>query len=206
VPPGEYQVTAMVDCYLDSDDIYSDPLTITIGEQQQTIPLYAGWNFVSLNLDPVFADPYIVFESVWQYCNSIWAYDAVSGTWLYYNFIDLDCPNTLTDVEPDWGYWVDMAADATLVIFGEPLEDTSIELVRGYNVVAFESADELLLEDALPIEYVSIWTLDNLTGEWLKNVQWGSPSTNNLIWLVPGNAYYIDVIYGCTWDVGSPGF
>ena len=90
-------------------------------------------------------------------------------------------------------------------LFGEPLEDTSIELVPGYNVVAFKSADELILGDALPIEYVSIWTLDNLTEEWLKNVPGGSPSTNNLTWLVPGNAYCIDVIDGCTWDVGSPG-
>jgi len=206
VPPGEYQVTAMIDCYLDADDVYSDPLTITIGEQQQTIPLYAGMNFVSLYIDPVFTDPYTVFGSVWQYINFIWAYDTVSGTWLCYNFIDLGFPNTLTGVDLDKGYWVDMSQDDTLVVFGESLEDTSIELVSGCNVVAFKSADAILLEDALLIDYVSIWTYNNLTKEWRKDVSGDSSPINNLTWLVPGNAYCIDVIDGCTWDVGSPGF
>lgn len=206
MPPGEYQVIAMVDCYESADDIYSAPLTITIGEQQQVIQLYEGWNFVSLHLnpDPVFADPYTVFEPVWQYCNYIWAYDAVSETWLCYNFIDPDFPNTLTDINLDWGYWVNMSQDVALVIYGEPLEDTSIELVPGWNVVAFKSAEQILLEDALLIEYVSIWTLNNLTGEWWWNIPGGPASPNELTELVPGNAYCIYVNDVCTWEIGSP--
>jgi len=204
VPPGEYQVTAMVDCASEADDRYSDPLTITIGEQQQVIQLYAGWNYVSLYLDPVSANPYTVFEPVWQYCNYIRAYDAVSGTWLGYNFIDPGFPNTLTDVNLDWGYWVNMSQNTTLIIYGEPLEDTSIELVPGCNAVAFKSAEPILLEDALNVEYESIWTYNNLTGEWQCNVPGGSPSTNNLSELVPGNAYCIYVNNGCTWEIGSP--
>ena len=75
-----------------------------------TIQLKAGWNLIGYNSQsPISISDYL--SIVADTCNAIWTYDSGAGQWLRY---DADAPsflNSLNDLKPGSGYWVDVSSD-----------------------------------------------------------------------------------------------
>ncbi len=200
VPPGTYQVSAMI--------IYDKPITpdvITIRiEEEQTIPLYEGWNFVSLPFDPVNTNLSYVLGPVLQNCISVWTYDNIGRRWLKHIFGGSPFPNDLTTIEFGKGYLINMSDDATLTVFGKVREQSSIVLKRGWNLVGCNSMEGLPLDALNSIQYESVCTYENLDNKWLKHAPDGPPFMDDLDYLYTGKAYWLYVNENCTWYINLP--
>ena len=197
VPPGTYQVSAMIIC---SEPITPDVITIKI-EEEQTIPLYEGWNFMSLPFDPVNTNLDYVLGPVLQDCISVWTYDNIGRKWLKHIFNGSSFPNNLTTIEFGKGYLINMSGDATLTVAGKVIEQSSIILKSGWNLVGCNSMAGLPLDALSLIHYESVCTYENPDNKWLKYAPAGPPFMNDLNYLETGKAYWLYVDGDCTWDI-----
>ncbi len=197
VPPGTYQVSAMIIC---SEPITPDVITIKI-EEEQTIPLYEGWNFVSLPFDPVNTNLNYVLGPVLRDCISVWTYDNVERKWLKHIFDGSSSPNDLTTIEFGKGYLISMSGDAMLTVAGKAIDQSSIILRRGWNLVGCNSMEGLPLDALNPIQYESVCTYEKTSNRWLKCAPAGPPFMNDLNYLETGKAYWLYVDENCTWDI-----
>lgn len=200
VPPGTYQVSAMIIC---SEPITPDVITIKI-EEEQTIPLYEGWNFVSLPFDPVNTNLNYVLGPVLQNCISVWTYDNVERKWLKHIFDGSSSPNDLTTIEFGRGYLINMSGDATLTVAGKAIEQSYVILKRGWNLVSCNSMEGLPLDALNLIHYESISTYENPGNEWVRYAPAGPPFMNDLSYLETGKAYWLYADEDCTWYIDAP--
>lgn len=210
VPPGDYQVSALIDLDItdeNSPKIESEILNFFVEGYEQDIMLKKGWNFVSLPCQPVYTDLPIVLKSIWPYCRSVWAYDSRTGTWMKYAADNPPFFNILKYMEKGNGYWIEVSQDAILHIMGRIIEDTRIHLWPGWNFTGFNSTNILPLDIALSsIQYKSIYTYDNIAKKWIGRMSDGPSFLNNLTQLEPGGAYCIYVDAECIWDISSTSY
>lgn len=200
VPPGTYQVSVMINC---GEPITPDVITIKI-EEEQTLSLYEGWNFVSLPFDPVNTNLDYVLGPVLQDCISVWSYDNVERKWLKHIFDGSSFPDDLTTIEFGKGYLINMSGDATLTVAGKVIEQSYVILKRGWNLVGCNSMAGLSLDALNLIQYESISTYDNPGNEWVRYAPVGPPFMNNLGYLETGKAYWLYANKDCTWHINAP--
>lgn len=72
--------------------------------------LYAGWNLVSF-ISPISLPIESAFESIWDKLVAIWQYNQLTGQWMRYVKAAPDFLNNLTDMEFEYGYWVQVTED-----------------------------------------------------------------------------------------------
>ncbi|MBF0550241.1 MAG: hypothetical protein HQK60_06875 [Deltaproteobacteria bacterium] len=108
-----------------------------------------------------------------------------------------------TTLEPGRGYLIGYKPDkeaAPIIIFGPPLTNTDINLVKGINFVGFNGKAETPVESALVTVMDSVTkviTVDN--GIW-QTFEKGSAG-NSLLTLKPGKGYLIYVTGNVTWKL-----
>jgi len=190
-----FDKTNRISHYRDSSGV---PVIIGLS---RSIPLYTGWNFISISLESFDPNVSSMLSSIGSNARSIWAYDAISSKWLRY---DLDGPSFLNDLEkigPYTGYQLFMNAPGILKVSGTPPEKT-IALHSGWNLVGFNSQEPLDIIEAIssitaynPV----IWILDAQTGQWM-NYDPKNPN-NDLSILEPGKAYWFHVDGDCVWEL-----
>ncbi|MBW6514757.1 MAG: carboxypeptidase regulatory-like domain-containing protein [Candidatus Syntrophosphaera sp.] len=185
--PGNYTLTVSTPGY----DPQLVPVTVTAGTQTtvtvvfgeidepQEIYLDAGWNLISLNVIPSSNDVSSVFAGtggLLQVKNEAKSFAPAMPEHF----------NTLQNLAPGEGYWVNMSAPAILSVAGDPVDPsaTPISLKAGWNLVSYLPAAALPTTTAL--NSISAWLLqvDHLGAQ---------PST-----LEPGKAYWIEVSQACT--------
>jgi hypothetical protein len=105
-----------------------------------SIDLKKKWNLISVPFVLLNDDPTQVFKST-PGVDSVWAYDGKTGNWLVYTLGD--GPDTLTSIEPGWGYWVLETSDSECLLLGGSLFNTtrtvppSMDLVKGWNLIGY---------------------------------------------------------------------
>jgi hypothetical protein len=80
-----------------------------IQNSNSQIKLYKGWNLIGYPKDTI-NSPEIIFASIYGSYNMILQYKKFNNTWYYY--VPNDISSTLTLIEPDYGYWINMTEDA----------------------------------------------------------------------------------------------
>lgn len=183
--PGSYTLNVATSGY-DAKNVQvtvsanaSTPITIVFGELPAEISLTAGWNLISLNAVP----PSYAVTDVF---NGISGLLQIKNETLSYAPAMDDHFNTLESMAVNEGYWVNMAAPATLTVTGVQVDAsaTPINLKAGWNLVSYLPAAAKATATALASISSYLQELNYL----------GSNPTS----MEPGKAYWIKVSQACT--------
>jgi hypothetical protein len=161
------------------------------------IPLYKGWNMISLPFSKSITGIEGIFESV-NYVAAQW-YDAsdTNDPWKHYHINKVGL-NDLTEIDKAMGIWVYMATNDVLTVTGIPPDPTNIQLKTGWNFIGYPSLTSRLITDALsgiPYDVVEHYNASEVTDPWESTQQ------GDLVWMSPGEGYWIHVTTDCTWTV-----
>ncbi len=163
------------------------------------VPLYEGWNLISIPFTP--DDPSIasVLSQITGKYSIVWAYEAseAADVWKKY---DPRVPfgNDLLRMESGKGYWILMTSDAVLVVSGTGPASTIPDMQSGWNLIGFGSLSSQPIRDALsPItgSYRIVWAYEaeDAADPW-KKFDPDVPFGNDLLEMKPGNGYWIMVV------------
>ena len=113
-------------------------VTITLADNEDVIPLTAGWNLISTNKSPNNNDMTNIFSSLMP-GNLVYVTAFNQGSSLY-NPNGLPFLNTLTQFTDGYGYWVKVLVDDTLSISGTTIPTTyKIPLNANWNLSGYMS-------------------------------------------------------------------
>ena len=166
--------------------------------EQIVVELSEGWNLFSIGLDVGDNSLLSILEPIEGNYKSVWT----SGSWKYYFPDGPHPPDELNTIVPGMGYWIDMDIDAILTFTGARLSSTVISLDQGWNLVGYNSPQEMDVENAqlfTPGDGTSILTYKN--GVWRKYFSGGPSFLNDLDRFKPGYGYYIYVTSARQWDI-----
>ena len=174
---------------------YPGPIAITI-------PLAAGWNLISLPIEPL--DPAIVALTGQLSPCLRWIETYVNDTWVYYDPSQLD-QSTLSTMEFGKAYWVEMACPGEMTTVGNRTTNP-ITLISGENLVGYNSLTPLPVWEALSSianKYTFIWGY--------KDVQWTYYDPADVVGstlqvLTPGSGYWIEAIEETIWTLPYIGY
>ena len=172
------------------------------------ISMKAGWNLVSIPVQLVSNDLHTVLQSIEGHYNSVWRYDAESGSWQRYIVGGPGFLNNLETIESGKGYWIDMVDFTPLTLDGDVVDDEPIPLAAGWNLVGYNSLTAQLLQDALlsiAENYSSVWTYDAEAGGWQRYIVDGPDFLNNLETMDPAKGYWVNALGDCTLSVDGGG-
>ncbi len=155
-----------------------------------------GWNLISLPV--ILADNSLpaAFTSIEGLYDDVYLRDTCGGgVWKSYS-PDMPPPaNTLTAVNVEPGYWVNMNSPGTLIIDGIHPLTTTINLCEGWNLIGYPSLAVRPVEEAL----ASISGLYSMVRQYRASdpMPWKSynpnipPELNSLVNMEPGYGYWI---------------
>ncbi len=193
--------------------VYTDRSTILAeGVEIQDIPIEPymffflphshvrqGQNLISLPIQPMDAAVDSVLYSMDGKYNSVWGYDPFQG-WLRY-LPDAPEASDLWEMRSGAGYWITMKEPWPLVVPGvEP--DPVVSLYAGWNLVGYNSEAPKEVEDCM----FSIWGKYTLVSRhdpdqgWLRYFP-DAPEQSSLLYMEPGNGYWIQATENCLWDI-----
>jgi hypothetical protein len=94
--------------------------TLTVSGALPSLPfsidLVTGWNLISIP-DPSGSIATIdVLTDIMGSVQTVWTYNALTGVWSYYTTISGAPQGTLLEMTAGHAYWIEMTADATLII------------------------------------------------------------------------------------------
>ena len=184
-------------------DIYRGADVVPV--QEVNITLAAGWNLISLYLQPIDARFSSVLSSIEGKYDSVWTYDAATGQWHRYTVGAPPFLNDLGEMESGVGYWIMMNQPATLIVQGTP-PSKAISLRTGWNLIGYNSQTPMSIEDYLLTvgdNCDSIWTYNSEIGEWLRYDANAPAFLNNLGSLQPGSSYWIEANQDFVWDISN---
>jgi hypothetical protein len=164
MPAGRYVVLSLA----------IDNSTHTIAAFNQTyvdlgttydIPLYAGWNLVSLPIKPVDDRLTSVFTPAdLQHIFVIWGYNSSNASpWDYY--VTAGYPyiqGNLSEINETMGYWVLCYNNTTLRVTGTIPENSDVTLNAGWNLVGNPTLDARNVREVYPSSFV-VWEFNGLT-------------------------------------------
>ena len=184
----------------------TDTATVHITPGSMEISLVAGWNLVSFNLMPT--DPAIatVLNSLAGNYDLVYAWDAQASNWLKYA-PNVGYGDTLTELDETSAFWIRMTAADTLVVSGTVPTTTDIPLYTGWNMVGYPSADPLALPGAFSdhgvgTDFSLVYAYHAADSDVWKKYDRTAPIGNDLLELVPGYGYWVQVSANHTWVVG----
>jgi hypothetical protein len=185
--------------YLAVASVISDGYAASASERFDigALQLDRGWNLISLYRQPSDVSIDRVLSSISGKYLSVWAYQ--NGTWQVYDsanpgFSDL---NTMHAGE---GYWLNMTQTDMLAVTGTAPPE-SIELLKGWNLVGYNSVNSQVISDALSSisgKVISVWAYGN--GGW-KVYDAANPGFSDLLTMDPGVGYWIHTNQACTWTL-----
>ncbi len=158
--------------------------------------LYAGWNLISLPLEPYNTAIDSVLASISGSYDQVWAYDGCDAAdpWRFYDPADATASN-LTTLDHRHGFWIHMTADATLTVDGDPPTNTDTPICAGWNLLGYPHNAPLPVTGAL----VSITDAVDRVFGFVPSVGsswrfWGSAEpdwVNDLDAMEPGHGYWV---------------
>jgi len=174
------------------------------------VPLAEGANLVSFPVIPPDTSVSEVLASVWDNVSKVYAYDASGGTgnWKYYIKGLPPEANTLNDLDNTMGFWVYMDEADILMVNGDHLGTTELQLYDGANLIAYPSMVTRTLTSVLtPIDgkWTRVYRYDasDLVDPWRYNIVGLPPEANTLSEFVPGFGYWLYVDENCTLTIAD---
>ena len=165
--------------------------------------LSSGANFVSFQLEPELGESATekVLTSIYEETDSIWAYDASIGEWVFWDKTAPPFLIDLNDLHSRVGLWLVANSPASWYVHGNFNYDP-IQLYAGANLVGFKTIESIGIAEAVaPIysQVESIWTYDASQGGWIFWDKISPPFLIDLDYLEPGRAYWVTCSSDCTW-------
>jgi len=158
---------------INSDDVFIDCKGNTINSSFSTenklisIDLYEGWNMISIPLEQNNWSVPVVLSSIDGQYSEVRAHDAQTDTYLLY-LPGLDpIFSTLTELDKEHGYYVNMTENATLTINGT-MNSSSITLYSDWNLISFQGLKNESISEALSSisgKYNEVQLYDAVTGD-----------------------------------------
>ncbi|MBI2451911.1 hypothetical protein HYV50_02410 [Candidatus Pacearchaeota archaeon] len=148
------------------------------------ITLYKKWNLISVPFVLVNNDPDTVFESIKEDVKAVWSYDAESDNWDAWRPGE-NLTNTLNEIKPGWGYWIEMKNESVLIIggslFSPAVTPPSRPMVPGWNLIGYYgnkdiNGDAVLGHDCVqvPEGKEAICSLNSLVDTVIGRPRWSS--------------------------------
>jgi len=177
------------------------------------IPLYPGYNLVSLPEEPPDPDPTAVFAPIAGSYVEVFAHDVCDTTdedgWQRYDPTD-PAASDLLGVDPTQGLWIEATAPTVLPSDGTLPATTSWQLCQGWNLIGFPTAQPRPVRSALQSidgKYVRIFGYDasDTDDPWeiwdVAVPDWA----NDLRELRPGFGYWLLVTEDVTLEIANEG-
>jgi len=162
------------------------------------LSLSAGWNLISLPLQPTDHNIADVLASIVDNFTSVWAYG--NNGWESFDPADAGMSEFDT-MDAGIGYWINMKTADNLDLRGLPPEVKSTVLIAGWNLVGYNSLNPMAIDDALASidrKYASVWAYAN--GTWMFYDP-AYPGFSNLTEMEPGAGFWINASEACTWTL-----
>jgi hypothetical protein len=201
-------------CYLSYDLVRYDAWEAWVMQdyvpvaRSMDISLHAGWNLISLSLEPAEANVAEFFAPIADDLQAAytWEVTPLGGAWKRYAPRLPSYTNTLARIDANKGIWLQVTRDRTLHVLGTQRTSSSVPLAAGWNLVAYPGTTAKPLREALaPIEgkYSTVFAFRNADGqgEWRFYDTSAPPEANTLQTVEPGKGYWINVQEPCTWAV-----
>lgn len=156
-----------------------------IKQPAQNITLHAGWNLISLNIEPDSTSAKALFQNanILQVKNNT-------------SFFDKNYPyelNSLYKIEPSEGYAVYSMGETNLEINGSLLEPVVPDtLKQGWNLIGYPMQQSMPIATAIGEIATQIVSIKNFDDYFIPSTQMG-----NLQNFEHGKAYFIEVINNC---------
>ena len=152
VAPGKYETTILIVVIPDNENLIGvrDNITVTAISQESenvsdnatciayvgegftsNLNLVAGWNLMSFPVTSENDTPDNIFAGQTY---TIWRWDAVKKKYF--------SPSSAAPVELGVGYWIWVGYNQTVTMSGVPVDNYSINLVAGWNLVGFPVTNE----------------------------------------------------------------
>jgi hypothetical protein len=185
-------------CYNASySDYFLSFLDLSSATVTQEITLNAGWNTISIRVEPGDMAIEAVFGSAFPYCEKILTKE--NGVWEVYYQPD-PFFNTLSEIKPRQSYLVKMTSDATFSVTGIPVSvDEAQHLNSGIVMPGYLSGEVIPVAEALFSIYdqcVKVLTIEN--GDW-KVFYRDDPLFNTLLETIPGQGYIMRIDSEVDW-------
>ena len=193
---GNYIVTARI---LENTTVLSEASTSFVIASEVSVPLYTGWNMISLPLKPADLSTFSVLETIpnaggiaYLWNASKGAYDAVYGD---------------IELEPGRAYWISVTGDGTWTPTGSEIRGTKVNLTPGWNMIGVPSvintsvrninitvgADTYTLVEAVQNGYIG-----GIFYSWnTANEEWDATIISDTAVLKPGTGYFVNVNQEC---------
>jgi hypothetical protein len=169
----------------------------TPGERKASIKLTAGWNLISLPIDPSNGGIDKVLSGIEGKYMAVHAYDGSN----YQSYIPgASSGNTLSTMSAGTGYWIFMTETATLEIKGKTASKT-VQLKSGWNLVGYNSTQSASVEQALKSiegKYSAVYGFDTASNSYVGYVPNGAKDLKNL---EAGKGYWVYVGQNTTWTL-----
>ena len=113
--------------------------------------------------------------------------------------------NSLNEVIPGRGYWIDMDQPGILVFQGTA-PTTAILLREGWNLVGYNSqafskpVEECMI--SVVGKYYAVWTYNTFLDKRPRYIPDGPPFQNDMEFMQTGKGYWIDAKEECLWNIG----
>ncbi|MBR9705215.1 S8 family serine peptidase [Candidatus Pacearchaeota archaeon] len=168
------------------------------------IPLYAGWNLISIPKIPTDSSISTILEPISGKYDSVYSYDPISKNWLVYreNASIFDSSNNLGNMYNAKAYWIDMIQDTTLIINGSDQTSYSTSLSQGWNFIGYPYTYEKSIEEtfsSLNNKFDIIYTYNNQYKTWNFYSPYESIYDNSINNTVPNKGYWIYLYESSTW-------
>jgi RHS repeat-associated protein len=174
------------------------------------IPLYVGWNLLSVPEEPTDTDPAALLASIEGSYNQVYAYDGCDAAdpWKLYDPANL-ASSDLTKIDHRIGFWVDMTLEGNLAVDGTAHTSTEIQLCEGWNLIGYPLDQSLPVRGALfsiegkyqrvfahdPLDTVDPWEVYDVDiPDW----------ANDLQIMDPGRGYWILATEDATLTISEP--
>ncbi|CAB1078125.1 hypothetical protein D1AOALGA4SA_5890 [Olavius algarvensis Delta 1 endosymbiont] len=160
------------------------------------IPLYPGWNLISIPEQLADSGPDSVFSPVLDRVEMVVAVDNCATSDSVQVFFPNDPANsTLTEISPARGYWIYVNDTIVLSIAGEIPLSSSVELCPGWNLIGYPKQHTLPVAGALngiAGSYTRVFGYDPAQNHpWLINDPNAPAWVNDLSHMAPGRGYWV---------------
>lgn len=185
---------------------FSQGAFVTLSPSMVEVPLVAGWNFVSVPVQP--ADPAIaqVLASIAGKYSAVFSYNGcdTADPWKKYTPGAPPYTNDLTVLGFTQGFWINMLTQATLTLTGAPAVDPNIPLCVGWNMLGYPVSTPRTPAEALASvtgKYSMLVTYEatDPSNPWKRYDPAAPPFANTLMQMQAGHAYWLKVTVPCTW-------
>jgi hypothetical protein len=179
-------------------DSSDNAIYLTYGQTSQ-VQLLAGWNLISLPMQPTNTALSNVISGMADKYDIIWGdYDDTTGSWKYMKPAGfIPAGSKLTAMQAARAYWFKATQAGSLIISGSTPSAT-ITLTKGWNFVGFNKGSAMTVADAISTiadKYDIIWgDYDDATGSWKYVKPTGFiPAGSKLSNMSPGKGYWIKI-------------